>query len=209
MFQHMLPHGKAQATGAAKAGGGGARKAAPTPRHALGSQAPLPAGGGAKAGGGWAAPLLSKDGEEYYAEDDEDGCWDRTCGACFAWTLAPDVVGHVSAQKVGGRGVWMWMCLQPYHVRPLETHPPDSTAQPPTPPNSPSPITLQPRRWSPSSSSPTSAPSSTGSTWPSPSPPSAPPCWPSPPTTPSPRYAGLIKALSFGCVGNKSMGTCG
>ena len=108
MFQHMLPHGKAQATGtAAKAGGGGARKAAPTPRHALGSQAPLPAGAGAKAGGGWAAPLLSKDGEEYYAEDDEDGCWDRTCGACFAWTLAPDIVGHVSAQKVGG---FKWGC---------------------------------------------------------------------------------------------------
>lgn len=25
---------------------------------------------------------------------------EATCGKCFEWALAPDIVGHVSAQKV-------------------------------------------------------------------------------------------------------------
>lgn len=130
MFSHMLPHAKAQAKAADKTDA--TRRPAPTPRRPseapmigpLGGQAALPggvvAGPGAKAGG-WAAPLLSKDGEEYYAEEDEEGCWDRTCGKCFAWALAPDVLAHVSAQKVrkgigwlvGLRGVCMGICNAP------------------------------------------------------------------------------------------------
>lgn len=113
MFAHMLPHAKAKAKAdkapLATVPGAEKRKAAPTPRRP--SDAPMPLGQpgagappGAKAGG-WAAPLLSKDGEEYYAVDEEEeGCWDRTCGRCFAWAMAPDVLGHVSAQKVSLNG---------------------------------------------------------------------------------------------------------
>ena len=100
MFAHMLPHGK-HGKAQAKKDEEEKRKPAPTPRRD--SETPLPSrvAVGASKGKAWSAPLLASTEEEYY-EDEEDrpGCWESTCGACFAWAAPPEMNARMAQQKV-------------------------------------------------------------------------------------------------------------